>query len=191
MIAVLKKIAFIFFLFCPISLLAQNIPQHISYYRIYDFIDELAIDKIININSVSKPYSRDFIAKKLIEAQSKDSLLTKRQKVDLKFFLNDYAIELDTLPKSYVHWTNKRTFDLALLQPAFQYQDKNFKCRITPILGMDIIANTANKVIKITSSILCFTFEEYLLSTCFFIIVIILSIPLLFKSFAVSSEFLP
>lgn len=145
MIAVLKKIAFIILLFCPISLLAQNIPQHISYYRIYDFIDELAIDKIININSVSKPYSRDFIAKKLIEAQSKDSLLTKRQKVDLKFFLNDYAIELDTLPKSYVHWTNKRTFDLALLQPAFQYQDKNFKCRITPILGMDIIANTANK----------------------------------------------
>ena len=145
MIAVFKKIAFIILLFCPISLLAQNIPQHISYYRIYEFIDELAIDKIIDINSVAKPYSRDFIAKKLIEAQSKDSLLTKRQKVDLKFFLNDYAIELDTLPKSYVHWTNKRTFDLALLQPAFQYQDKNFKCRITPILGMDIIANTANK----------------------------------------------
>lgn len=145
MTAVLKKIAFIIFLFWPISFLAQNIPQHISYYRIYDFIDELAIDKIIDINSVSKPYNRDFIAKKLAEAQTKDSLLTKRQRTDLKFFLNDYAIELDTLPKSYVHWTNKKSFDLALVQPAFHYQDKYFKCRITPILGMDVIANTANK----------------------------------------------
>ena len=113
MTAVLRKIAFIIFLFLPISFLAQNIPQHISYYRIYDFIDELAIDKIIEINSVSKPYNRDFIAKKLAEAQTKDSLLTKRQRTDLKFFLNDYAIELDTLPKSYVHWTNKKSFDLA------------------------------------------------------------------------------
>lgn len=124
---------------------AQDIPQHISFTRVYDFIDELAIDKVIDINSVTKPYSRNFIAQKLAEAQAKDSLLTKRQKTDLKFFINDYAIELDTLPKSYVHWTNKKTFDLALLQPAFQYQDKYFKCRLTPILGMDIIANTGKK----------------------------------------------
>lgn len=124
---------------------AQDIPQHISYSRVYDFIDELAIDKVIDINSVSKPYSRNFIAQKLAEAQTKDSLLTKCQKTDLKFFLNDYAIELDTLPKSYVHWTNKKTFDLALVQPAFQYRDKYFKCRLTPILGMDIIANTGKK----------------------------------------------
>ena len=102
--AVTKKIAFIsIILLLPNVFVAQNIPQHISYYRIYDFIDELAIDRIININSVSKPYSRNFIAQKLLEAQAKDSLLTKRQKADLKFFLNDYAIELDTLPKSYVH----------------------------------------------------------------------------------------
>lgn len=147
--AVIKKIAFIsIILLLPNVFVAQNIPQHISYYRIYDFIDELAIDRIININSVSKPYSRNFIAQKLLEAQAKDSLLTKRQKADLKFFLNDYAIELDTLPKSYVHWSNKRTFDLSLVQPAFQYRDKYFKCRITPLLGMDVIANTADKANK-------------------------------------------
>lgn len=124
---------------------AQDIPQHISYYRVYDFVDELAIDGVISINSVSKPYSRAYIAQKLTEAQQRDSLLTPRQRSEVAFYLNDYAIECDTLPKSYVHWTNHKSFDLALVQPAFQYRSKYFKCRLTPILGMDIIANTANK----------------------------------------------
>ncbi len=140
-----KKIAVFALVFSTFTAVAQDIPQHISYYRVYDFIDELAIDKVIDINSVSKPYSRNFIAKKLAEAQSKDSLLTKRQRTDLKFLLNDYAVELDTLPLSYVHWTDKRTFDLALVQPAFHFQNKHFKCRITPLLGMDVIANTGKK----------------------------------------------
>ena len=68
---------------------AQDIPQHISYSRVYDFIDELAIDKVIDINSVSKPYSRNFIAQKLAEAQ------TKKRSIWLLFNLR-FSIAINT-----------------------------------------------------------------------------------------------
>ena len=48
---------------------AQDIPQHILYTRIYDFVDELANDGFIEINSVVKPYSRAYICEKLLEAK--------------------------------------------------------------------------------------------------------------------------
>jgi len=41
-------------------------------------LDELAIDRIISLNSVAKPYAREFIAYKLAEALKKDSLLLKQ-----------------------------------------------------------------------------------------------------------------
>ena len=69
--------------FVPMDVAAQEVTQSLYYTRIYDFIDELATDRIISVKSVVKPYSRAFIAGCLAEAASKDSLLDRRQKADL------------------------------------------------------------------------------------------------------------
>lgn len=145
----MKKVLFAAFsaLFC-LGISAQDIPENLSYTQIYDFIDELAIDRVISINSVVKPYSRDFIAQKLREAQAADSLLTKRQRDEVAFYLNDYALECDTVPKNIVSWTDKKTFALSLLQPSFHYNNKHFKARITPILGMDLIGGKKGLLMK-------------------------------------------
>ena len=127
---------------------AQNIPEHLSYTQIYGFLDELAGDGVIELESQVKPYSRSLIAAKLTEAASKDSLLSDRQWVDLKFYLNNYSNECDTLPKSFVHWTNRKTFDLSLLEPSFHYRDQYFKCRIAPLLGMDLTYNRKGLLVK-------------------------------------------
>ena len=137
--------------FCILSLFcvsAQRVNQHITYTQLYDFIDELATDGYIVLNSVVRPYTRDFIAQKLQEATQHQEHMSKRQQRDLAFYLNDYAIERDTLPKAYVHWTDKKHFDLGLVQPAFHYTNTLFKCRIVPLLGMDIIANQKGAVVK-------------------------------------------
>ncbi len=42
-------------------LFAQNIPVHYAHTSIYEFLDEQANNKLININSIIKPYSRDFV----------------------------------------------------------------------------------------------------------------------------------
>ena len=121
----------------------------IEYTEVYDFIEELTTDGVIETNAAIKPYTRDYIAAKLKEAQGKDSLLNKRQKEDLQFYLQDYALELDTLPTyssyGYRHVTQWKTevSNLNLADPSLHIltKDKIFKMRLRPILGMDLDYN--------------------------------------------------
>lgn len=139
----MRKILLItlFSLFTIPAIFTQDIPEHISYTRIYDFLDELANEGFININSAVKPYSKVFIAKKLEEAAEKEGL-NKRQKNEINFFLNQYALELDKLPKTHLNIWDTENAKIALIQPSIQYRDKKFKARITPILGMHVMTNS-------------------------------------------------
>jgi len=137
------------FVLIPYSLHAQRIPQAIEYTEIYDFLEELTTDGVIRSNAAIKPYTRDHIARLLAEAQTKDSLLNQRQRDDLQFYMQDYALELDTLPTyySYGHrhvtqWITKVS-NLSLADPSLHIltKDKIFKMRIRPILGMDLMVN--------------------------------------------------
>ena len=132
------------------TLYAQRIPEAIEYTEIYDFLEELTTDGVIASNAAIKPYTRDHIAHLLAEAQSKDSLLNQRQKADLQFYMQDYALELDTLPTyySYGHrhvtqWITNVS-NLSLADPSLHIltKDKIFKMRVRPILGMDLSYNS-------------------------------------------------
>ena len=134
-----KLLLFTLTILSTLYLAAQDIPEHISYTRIYDFLDELATDGVIELNSVAKPYSRLFIAQKLVEAESNNSL-NSRQRKELKFFKNEFSLELKCLPDNILE-IRTNTSTLALLQPAYNYRDSLFSARITPILGMHVTVN--------------------------------------------------
>ena len=85
-------------------------PEHLGYTQVYDFIEELADMKIISVNSVVKPYDRNQIAAWLREAQAADSLLSVRQRKELMFYLNDFALECDGMYDGAVQWTNAGTW---------------------------------------------------------------------------------
>lgn len=104
-------------------IIAQEVNKHILFTSIYDYLDELANTKIIELNSVVKPYSRNLIYTKLHEAEAKRELLTKRQQKDLDFFLKDYNKEV--IPNKKF----KRRLDL------FYYRDSLFQFTFNPILG--------------------------------------------------------
>ena len=133
----------------PCSMHAQRIPEALEYSEIYDFIEELTTDGVIESNAAIKPYTRDAIARMLAEAQTKDSLLNKRQKDELQFYLQDYALELDTLPAYYSYGYRHKSqwitpiSNLSLADPSLHMltKDKLFKMRIRPILGMDLAYN--------------------------------------------------
>jgi len=127
---------------------AQDISENISYIRIYDFMDELAGDKLIDLKSAIQPYSRKLISEKLLEAQSKDANLNARQKAELKFFLNEFILEQDKLPDTKINLWKNEISSLALVQPAFHYRDSLFRARITPILGMHVSLNNHGSYIK-------------------------------------------
>ena len=143
-----KIILLLFCTFAISNIFSQDIPEHISYTRIYDYLDELASEGVIDLNSTVKPYSRQFIAKKLLQAQTQNTLLNKRQNDDLNFFLNEFALEQNILPETKLNLVNKETSTLAFLQPAFHYKDSIFRARITPIIGMTVTRNTNGNITK-------------------------------------------
>ncbi|MDO9154484.1 MAG: hypothetical protein Q7U47_12425 [Paludibacter sp.] len=143
------KLKLIFISLClSIYSTAQDIPQHISYTGIYDFLDELANEGFIELNSTIKPYSRRFIAHKLNEANSVYSVLNLRQKKELLFYLNEFALEQNKLPDSKLNVVKNSNFNIAFIQPAFHYADSLFRVRVTPIIGMHITTNTNGNIIK-------------------------------------------
>ena len=81
-------------------------PEYVGYTQVYDFIDELADMRIISVSSVVKPYDRNQIAAWLMEAAAADSLLSVRQRKELWFYLNDFALECEGMYDGLVQWSN-------------------------------------------------------------------------------------
>jgi hypothetical protein len=103
---------------------SQDVYYHVSNTELYDFLDELANSRIIFINSVVKPFSREYIAEKLLESSKQRDRLTRRQSADLDFYLKDFQKELDTLVIS------KKRIDV------FYHRDSLFTLSVNPILGV-------------------------------------------------------
>ena len=130
--------------------MAQNIPVPLTQTKLYDYLDELVTDGVIYAQTAVRPYTRGQVAKMLVEAQSADSLLNIRQKKELVFYLNEFALERDTMINNYVQYTDHATYNLSLADPQFSYmtKDKMFKMRLRPILGANILASSKGAILQ-------------------------------------------
>lgn len=148
----MKRFALVILLLTVVlsGLRSQNIPVSMEYTQLYDFLDEMAADGYIHLNSAIRPYTRRQVAEYLKEIESQSTYFNKRQADELAFYMNEFALELDTVPDNWVEWTNRKTFNLSLAQPSFHYltKEKNFKFTIRPILGMDIYASKKGAIMK-------------------------------------------
>ncbi|MFO8066870.1 MAG: hypothetical protein R6U11_04730, partial [Bacteroidales bacterium] len=142
-----KHIIYICFLLLSAGAFSQAIPEHISNRALYDFIDELANDHIIEIKSVAKPYSRSFIAEKLREASESKEKLTSRQQRQLEMYINDFAIELEIVKKSDVTIYKKDSTILwSLFTPTLDYRDSLFRFSLRPIYGIQYYTNENGQI---------------------------------------------
>jgi hypothetical protein len=115
---------------------AQSSPEHISNQAVYDFLDELANDGVIEIVSIIKPFSRAFIAGKLLEAEGQRERLTRRQGAMLDFFINDYGLELNReIWRDVTIAKRDSTFAWSFLPPMFSYRDSLFRFYLKPVIG--------------------------------------------------------
>jgi hypothetical protein len=112
------------------ELSGQDVYQHVSFREIYSFLDEMATERIIELNSVIKPYSRQFIARQLDIILQHSGQLNNRQQKELQFYLKDFNKE--RMPDKKF---DKR-FDL------FYYKDSLFTFSLNPILGIQYWNNT-------------------------------------------------
>ena len=152
----IRSLLIVCLLTLAVSMQAQSVPEALEFTEVYDFLDELATDGIIDLTEAVRPYSRVQIAAMLRSAQDKDSLLSRRQQDDLQFYMQDYALELDTLPvyHSYGHrhvtqWITPVS-NLSLADPSLHILTTNklFKMRLRPILGMDLYVSKKGAITK-------------------------------------------
>lgn len=108
---------------------SQTVYQHISSSQVYAFLDEMANEGVIELNSAVKPYSRMFIATKLKELETIKDQLNPRQQNELEFYLRDYNKELK--PDKDFH----KRFDI------FYYKDSLFTFSFNPLLGIQFWNN--------------------------------------------------
>lgn len=139
----MKKIIFVLLLL-PFASSSQVVYEHISRRSIYDFLDELANAKLIEINSAIKPYSRTFIAEKLEEVAAQKDKLNKRQQEELDFYMKDYRLELrkNTTGMKPLNLFPKSDHVATALNPlGFHYSDSVFTASVRPIWGIDYYYN--------------------------------------------------
>ncbi len=146
-----QAIITIFFSFFVSIVFSQSTPVHISETDLYDFIDELANDQHIDLNSAVKPYSKQQVYNWLKTSyNSKD--LSSRQKNQISFYLKEYQfVSPDTInpygDSKYNlgrSWTHKSAFSLDQL--GYFYKDKNFTFALKPIWGIDYRTNDSGSV---------------------------------------------
>ena len=105
-----------------------GVPEYVGYTQVYDFVEELADMGIISVNSVVKPYDRNQIAAWLREAAKVDSLLSVRQRKELRFYLNDFALECEGMYDGVVQWSNVGdVVNKVLWGDAFQITDNRLQ----------------------------------------------------------------
>ena len=132
-------------LMVPLFSFPQVVFQDLTNTTIYRFIDELANLKIITIHSAVKPYSRNFIADKLKEANDKRTQLNKRQQKELDFYLRDFNLDLrpdlSYFKKNKGLFRKKDHFGIPLSPLAFVYKDSLFTFSLRPVWGIKYYYN--------------------------------------------------
>lgn len=162
----MKRLLLVIMAILPaLNLSAQAIAVSGEYTMLYEFLDELLMDGICVRQTAVMPYTRGQVAGMLAEAMEKDSLLSPRQREELDFYAEEFALELDTIPdysfygiRNRAQWRrmagegleiggkgplSKADFNLSLVSPALHLKtsDNKFKMAIKPILGMDLAYN--------------------------------------------------
>jgi len=147
------RIVILFFLIQIIinGLHSQVVFEHVSNKNIYEFVDELATEGIVEINSAIKPYSRKFIAECLVEAGDQRNKLNTRQQKELDFYLIEYKTEMESIPvynpKFDLFKKNKNLTILTINPLGGVYKDDFFTFAVKPIWGINFFTNDNNGTI--------------------------------------------
>ena len=142
---IMKKLTTILLLLISLGVSGQVVYESVQRTNIYDFLDELANEKIISINSVVKPYSRAFIAEKLQEANKHKNLLSKRQVEEIEFYMKDYRLEVvyNTKGMKPLNIFPKKDHIASSLDPmAITYRDSLIGFSLRPIFGLEYFINS-------------------------------------------------
>lgn len=135
------KVYFFFFLISfLITLNAQTVFVQTEN-SVYDFIERMSLKRIIQLDDEVKPFSRKYIAIKLVEIEANVSnnknLLSNVDLEELDFYKQEYFYEISQLSKSKNQTDTKERWYL------YSYTDSLFNLKLSPIVGYGL-SSTGN-----------------------------------------------
>ena len=133
------------------GVIAQTAFEPTSNEGIYELLDELASEKLIEVNNVVKPWSRAYIADKLKESLEHADQLSERQKKEIEFYLKDYRIELSfntrgISPLNLFPGKDQYATSLDPLQSL--YRDSLFAFSLRPAAGMAMLTGNGETALS-------------------------------------------
>ncbi len=139
----------LFWLIFPFGATAQEVFVRSSDPAIEELLDELASDHVIILNSVIKPYSREFIARSLLTALQRDSLLSIRQRNEIRLYLKNFSPEITRLLRTEMSniknvQSGSTLFDYNPLGVMLNGSNTDFALR--PVLGYQQFINNHTPV---------------------------------------------
>lgn len=145
----LKKIFAAVLLTAATTLNAQVVFEHVSATGIYDFLDELANQGHIVLNSAVKPYSRAFIAECLSGASKNKAQMPVRMQKELSFYMEAYFLELQSKePTASIKFQTQENerFGVSLTGFHAWYRDSLLRISARPVAGMFFYKNAEDLV---------------------------------------------
>ena len=141
------SLTFSLLIFLTPFLYSQSSYEHISNRGIYSYLDEMANERIIELNTTIKPYTRNLILEKLQTVAEKQNQLTTRQRKELQFYLRDYGLAVDLATNPYHGssgldiFKNSAQFATNLNPLGLFYKDSRFIFALRPIWGIEYLSN--------------------------------------------------
>lgn len=138
----MRKFCFSVLLFFCSYAFAQETPIGFRNEAIYDFLDEMANEGFISLNSAVKPYSVRLVAQKLFEAKKSSEKMNRRQQNELDFYLRQYGLFTDEPNNSYAIDRKGDVinipprFNFGFYPPGLHYKDSMFQFTLRPIWGV-------------------------------------------------------
>ncbi len=124
---------------------AQFLPERVDNEGIYDFLDELANNQVITLNSSVRPYSRFVIAEKLREAARRRGSMTMRQRHMLDMYMGAFSL-YGHLGFPDNHRRAMLSNNISLLPPAYQFRDRRLTIQAKPLLEAHHHRNTHGEI---------------------------------------------
>lgn len=131
------------FCLCVLRVHSQSVPEHISWTTLYEFLDELAAEQVIMLNTATKPYSRGLIADKLLEAREKNGELSTRQRAEVEFYLRHFRLEAGNNARldGDIDLLRRGESSVSLFPAGIFHADSVFRAALLPVLGLQVWSN--------------------------------------------------
>ena len=109
---------------------------------VYNYLERLSLKKLIKLDDEVKPFSRIYIAKRLVEISENADKLNNVETDELEFYLQEYKYEYEKL--KLPDKLNDKFHEITSRWFLYSHEDSLFNIKLSPIAGYGLTSTSGN-----------------------------------------------